>query len=64
MKVLVPSDTRIDSWLAKPADLHRIVRLVLAMPLWLGLLLASFFRPLWFYAPEKKLKERQYYPPR
>ena len=64
MKVLVPSDTRLASWLAKPTELHRIVRLVLAMPLWLGLLLASVFRSLWLYAPEKKLRERQYYPPR
>ena len=64
MKVLVPSDTRLDFWLARPTELHRIVRLVLAMPLWLGLLLASVFRSLWLYAPEKKLRERQYYPPR
>ena len=64
MKVLVPSDTWLDSWLARPTDLHRIVRLVLAMPLWLVLLLASVFRSLWLYAPEKVLKTRQYYPPR
>ena len=64
MKVLVPSDTGLDSWLARPTDLHGIVRLVLATPLWLVLLLASVFRSLWLYAPEKKLRERQYYPPR
>ena len=64
MKVLVPSDTGLDSWLARPTELHKIVRLVLAMPLWLVLLLASFFRSLWLYAPEKVPKTRQYYPPR
>jgi hypothetical protein len=66
MKVLVPSDTWLDSWLTRPTAglaLHKIVSFVLAKPLWLGLLVASYFRPLWFYAPEKKLRERQYYPP-
>ena len=64
MKVLVPSDTGLASWLARPTELHGIVRLVLAMPLWLVLLLASFFRSLWLYAPEKEPRMRQYYPPR
>ena len=64
MKVLVPSDAGLDSWFARPTELHRIVSLVLAMPLWLVLLLASFFRSLWLYAPEKEPRTRQYYPPR